>query len=180
MFWRPPESAEIIYRSIALFFMITQLKSVVLGKKPAEQFSAEHQLGRCCSGTVFFRHVCQESYTVLHLPTDSRVLSEDDSIVTRIEEHSWLLAIPTHIISCAPFCFFSCVSTLSLIWVFLFLLLYPSLKVKIALLTSSVIEDTDTSQEPTGSLRPHTSYALIIRRTFEGSRELVSFWSWLG
>lgn len=98
--------------------MITQLKSVVLGKKPEEQFSAEHQFGRCCSGTVFFRHVCQESYRVLHLPTDSRVQSEDDSIVTRIEEHSWLLAVPTHIISCAPFCFF-CVATLSLIWVFL-------------------------------------------------------------
>ena len=61
----------------------------------------------------------------------------------------------------------------------LFLLLYPSLKVKIALLTSSVREDTDTSQEPIGPLRPQTSYALIIRRTSEGTRELVSLWRWL-
>lgn len=156
--WRPSWLYSNYIQGHPSVFPNCAIKSVVLEKRPADQFSVEHHFEMLLWHSVTQAHVPRKLQSCTYLPT--RVLSEDDSIITRIEDCKQFL--PTSYLV-HLFCFFSWITTLHLFGFFLFfLLLYPSLRVKIALLTSSVIEATDASQAPKGSLRPHTSLVLWL------------------
>lgn len=156
MLWRPSWLDSNYIQGHPSVFPNCAIKSVVLGKRPADQFLRNIIL-KCCSAQCYSGTRAKKA-AVLHIPTDSRVLSEDDSIITRIEDCKQLL--PTSYLV-HLFCFFSWITTLHLFGFFLFfLLLYPSLRVKIALLTSSGAPDA--SQAPKGSLSPHTSLMLWL------------------